>query len=335
MTPPTPRPSFLARAWRAARPPHQHRAAFEGVLGTALDLHLVTERPEQARAAEDALLAEISRLERIFSRFDPDSELNRWLGAPHEAPTSRELGDLLRTSLQWLHRTSGAFHPGADALGDLWRRCAHEGRTPSEADRAALTERLRGPPYAVRADGRAATRLKPLTLNFNAIAKGRIVDAACHAALTVPGVREVLLNIGGDLRHHGARARTVAIADPFTRADNAPPSAVLRVQNQGVATSGGTHRGYRVGEHWFTHVLDPRTGLPADAVAGVSVIAPDCATADVLATALNVLPPEEGLALADALPDVGCLITTRDRQRLTNAHWRAHALPSPTPRGPS
>ena len=335
MTPEPPHLSnLLTRVWRAVRPPHQHRAAFEGVLGTALDLLLVTDRPDQARAAEDALLAKIDRLERIFSRFDPHSELNRWLGTGGEVPVSPELGALLQDGLHWLARSGGAFHPGADALGALWRRCAAEGRAPDEAERHSLVEALKAPPYSVREDGRAATCLTSLGLNFNAIAKGRIVDLACRAALATPGVREVLLNIGGDLRHVGPWSRTVAIADPFTSADNAPPVTLLRLQNQSLATSGGTHRGFEVAGRHLTHVLDPHNGQPAEAVVGVSVCAPDCATADVLATALNVLPPEAGLALADSVPGVGCLIVTRDRQHISNAPWRAQARPT-SPRGPS
>ena len=80
------------------------------------------------------------------------------------------------------------------------------------------------------------------------------------------------------------------------------------MKDRAVATSGQKHRGYRVEGRWYSHILDPRTGEPASAVLAATVIAARSADADALATILNVLPPAEGLRLADALPGVACLI---------------------------
>jgi thiamine biosynthesis lipoprotein len=75
-----------------------------------------------------------------------------------------------------------------------------------------------------------------------------------------------------------------------------------------------------------SHIVDPRTGQPTERIASASVFAPDCATADALSTAFSVLTPRESVALADSLPDVGCLLVERDGTITTNATWNARAI---------
>ena len=322
----SPLPSLNSLRLNPLRAAWPHVAHFERVLGTSLEVRIAAARPERARAAQDVLLGEIDRLEAIFSRFDPASELNRWQTAAGEVPVSEDLAWLLRAGLRWQALTHGAFHPGADALDQLWRAAAIAGTPPTDDDLARTVALLRAPAYHV-AWGAALAGRPTLPLNFNAIAKGRVVDLACGAARATEGVRAVLVNVGGDLRHLGGAGVCVAIADPFTDADNAPPLTRVRVAGQGVASSGRARRGYQIGGRRHSHVLDPRTGEPARRVVGASVIAPDCATADVLATAMSVLHPEESLALADALPGVGCLLVTREAGLFSNAYWRRHELP--------
>ena len=89
------------------------------------------------------------------------------------------------------------------------------------------------------------------------------------------------------------------MADPHAPAENMPPIAVVRLRGEALATSGGYRRGFEMGGHTVSHILDPRTGRPARQVASASVVAPDCATADALSTAFNVLAPAESVALAE------------------------------------
>jgi thiamine biosynthesis lipoprotein len=301
----------------------EHTAHLEGVLGTSLSLRITAASRISALEAERAVLAEIDRLERVYSRFLPDSELNRWQATRGEdVRVSSDLAWLLRHGLTWLARSGGAFHPGADALGALWRDAAAHGCKPDAAALTATLETLRAAPY--RVNGLLARRETTATLNFNAYAKGRIVDCAAHAGLEVAGVNAVLVNIGGEVRHLGAGSVTAEVSDPASRADNAPRIARVRLNNQGLASSGHAHRGVQVGARWRSHLIDPRNGRPVHRVVGASVIAPDAATADVLATVFTVLEPAESLALADSLEGVGCLIVVPDAQPHKNAVWRTH-----------
>jgi FAD:protein FMN transferase len=273
----------------------QHQARFEGVLGTVLDLQLLVDNKTIALKAENLILEEIARLERIYSFFQADSELNRWQAAGSAVP-SPDLKWLLERAEHWQQISHGAFHPAIDAV-----MSGH-----------GSLEDLQQPLWAWQ--GNQVQKLTPHKLNFNALAKGRIADQAVAAALQLEGVHEVLVNLGGDLCHRGAGKLEVVIAHPFSKADNAPELARVWIQNQGVATSGHTHRG--------AHIFDPRAAQAVTEIAQVTVIAPDAASADVIATICCVLEVQESLAFTES-SRVGCLVVTVAGEILTNQSFRA------------
>ncbi len=113
----------------------------------------------------------------------------------------------------------------------------------------------------------------------------------------------------------------IGIQDPFAVESsdvNESYSWVLELENKAVATS-GNYRQYETieGKH-FSHIIDPRTGYPANHNPGVTVIAPTCMDADALATALSVLPPEEGIELIESIADTEAMIIagTKDDNKI-------------------
>lgn len=259
-----------------------------------------------AQRADAAVHAEVARLERVASTWRTDSELGRLVAAGRGTP-SPELAELLRLALAWRERSGGAFEPGLAGLGQRWAKAAQAGVAPAADELAAAVATLREPPFAFAGDD--VVFRGPVTLD--ALAKGWIVDRAAAAVADVPGVALASFQIGGDMRL-GESPRDVALADPRQPADNAPPLCTVRVGKAAVASSGGYKRGTTIAGTRHSHVLDPRTGKPADGVLGCSVIAPDTATADALATCLCVLGPVDGFALLAKTPDAHAVVVTAD-----------------------
>lgn len=268
-----------------------HHSRYEGVLGTALEMQFRSEGRRQFQEGEALVLGEIERLEGIFSSFLPSSELSRWQAAG-TMELSPELLGLLREAEGWMTHTHGAFNPAVAAVQALYRQNPSPGEAELEPFRAALKAPL------WRLEGNTAHKLTPLLLNFNALAKGRIADRAARAAFG-NGRNEVLVNLGGDIRHIGEQSLRVAVTHPFSQADNAPPLARLEIRNQGIATSGHTQRGQ--------HLFDPRSAQPVQGIAQATVVAASAASADVLSTTFCVLESQHSLALAEVF-GVGCLI---------------------------
>ena len=302
-----------------------HDFHYEHVLGTSLELRVIAERESAARRAEAAVLAEVDRLEPILSGWSATSELVGWL-ATHDvdAPVSPELAEVLHASAAWRKLTGGAFDPSAQAVIDRLRGDSSDG-TALDPARALVGGPL-APLWQVDRAAGTARRLTRHAVSLDSIAKGYIVSRAASLGRRVPGVADVLLNIGGDVQHFGERAAAVAVADPFAPAENAPPIAKVRIHNAALCTSGGYRRGFITNGRRVSHIVDPRTGQPAERIASASVLAPDCATADALSTAFSVMAPQESVTLADSLVNVGCLVVEHDGTVTTNAVWDARAV---------
>lgn len=313
---------ILTTLLNAMRPTHRLRSIHER-LGTHVEVQVVARTRAHAEHAAGAALTEIDRLSRVFNRFDPTSELCRWQaqGGAH-VPLSLDLLRVLRLADHWRTLSGGAFHPGADAFGMLWRQAGVTGREPTPGTLARQASALRAEPWTLHPDGSATLHAR-YPIGLNAIAKGYVVDCAATVASRCPGVRSVLVNAGGDLRVIGGPGVQVPVADPFTVRDNAPPLAQVRVRGAALASGGCPHRGYQVGDRRYSHVIDPRTGAPVQDMPGVTVTAPECASADALATALSVMAPAAALALVNDLPGCEALIVTAGGQRLSSAGWRS------------
>jgi FAD:protein FMN transferase len=297
---------------------------YENVLGTSLDLRVDATSEAVAVAVEERVLAEIDRLEPIFSVYNPDSELQRWQrnrGVPTRL--SPGLREVLQEADHWQERTGGAFNPAGEAFLQFWREAICAKRLPSQRALNALRKSVAGKFWEFDEESQRVTYLAECPLSLNAIAKGYIVDRACDAAFLVSAdVQGIILNIGGDLRVRTMRSETVGITNPNQDAENAPPLACVQIQEGALATSGDWRRGMQVGDRLYSHIIDPRTGRPTWRIRSASVIAPRAADADALATALSVLSPEESLSLTDALPGVGCLLVAQDGQIYRSAFWR-------------
>lgn len=279
------------------------------VLGTIVELRLDGD-DEATAIAEQAAWASFERLEQEFSSYRPDSVLCRWRNGAAEC--SPDLTAVLRRAAYWYELSGGAFHPATAALTARWRQAETDGVLPSAAELAELIPAL---PYRVSAAG--IEQISDCSgVELNAIAKGYIVDQAAAAAAAVSGVSAVVINAGGDLRHIGAGSIQVGIEDPARPFDNAPPRWQVPVTNAALATSGSARRGFRIGDRWLGHVLDPRSGSPVAHTASVSVLAPSAMDADALATVLGVLVTAEAMQFADRHQVAAMLVSDRgDVQR--------------------
>jgi thiamine biosynthesis lipoprotein ApbE len=107
----------------------------------------------------------------------------------------------------------------------------------------------------------------------------------------------------------GDRRWGVGVQDPRYPEDRTRLFTAVHVRDQAVVTSGHYARGYTVEGRRFSHIVDPRTGRPVDTrLASVTVVAPDAAMADGLATGIAVLGVEKGMELVEKTEGVECLL---------------------------
>lgn len=292
--------------------------SFQPIMGTVVNVTVYAGSGDPSGVA-DSVVADLVRIEAIFSGFRPDSNLSRWRSGDDGALVP-ELAEVLAAAERWHRVSEGRFNPMAGVISAVWAEGAERGVVPSEAVLAEAVASIRELPYRVDESGSIVRTGDCSLLNLNAIAKGYAVDVAVRNAMESGAVSSITVNAGGDLRHCGSPALVAAVENPLRAYDNEPPLCRVTVDEQALATSGQARRGVRIGGEWFGHCLDPRTGHPVDRVASVSVLAPDAMTADAVATVLSVTG-------ADDVDSVGYLVVEPSGALRSNEVWDRAATP--------
>jgi thiamine biosynthesis lipoprotein len=268
---------------------HSQSAVF---MDTLVSVHVVADASAGAVSERiERAFGWFSHVERVCSRFDPESELSRLTARPGEpVPVSPLLFEAVRFAMEVARISGGVFDPtlGHTLARRGFNRNYITGQTidaPDELERADYRD--------VRLDPAAGTitLCRPLVLDLGAVAKGLAIDLAAKELEEFPGS---VVEAGGDLRMQGRNAEggpwRVGIRHP--REDNALIE-MLHLTDLAVCTSGDyERRGATAGEH---HLIDPATGDSAARVASVTVVAPTAMVADALSTAAFVLGPARGL----------------------------------------
>lgn len=284
--------------------PHTLRG--EG-LGTTWTVRWMGE-PSPA-AAEEVVVAALSEVDAAMSTWRDDSELARIRAADGPVAVSWETRHVVRAAVDLARETGGAFDPTVQPLVELW---GFHGKVPAAVPtEAEVAAAMSGVGWHRVAVTEATVDSGGTALDLSAIAKGWAVDRVAQA-LVGAGAASFLVEVGGETRVAGEGAHgpwTVGVERP--QVGSSPGSdlyAVVRPRHGAVATSGNYRSRVTIAGESFGHTLDPRLGRPVEsAVRSATVIAPDCLTADGLATALMVLG-EGGLAHIEARPGVEALL---------------------------
>jgi len=257
------------------------------VFGTRVEL-LITGVPEvQARAAGNQVLAEFDRLHRTFHAWQPSelSSLNAAIAAGKPFDASAELASYIHEAQAIAAASDYLFDPGIGRLIALWGFQTDD-IVPHLPDEAALKALLAQRPSIadLHLDGqRVTSRNKAVALDFGGYLKGVALDHAA-AILRRAGVHNALINIGGNVMALGTKNGTpwrVGIQHPRPAQEGGAALASLELHNgEAIGTSGDYHRYFESGGRRYCHLLDPRTGRPADGTQAVTVlIAPEAGSA--------------------------------------------------------
>jgi thiamine biosynthesis lipoprotein len=291
------------------------------VMGTMLEVQM----PNAASNGQlFAPLFDIARRhDEVFSAFKPDSPLSRFnrsggKGAPFAAPA--EMIELTSLSQRFAEQTEGAFDVTVGPLVRLWKEAAKRNQWPNVGEIRKARQRVGARLVAVDSKAETITALADgVELDFNGIAKGYSVDKMADA-LRGAGLNDALISFGESsvfALGNGPDGRPwgVAVRDP-----RHPVRAALRLRlsNKAISSSGSYERPVRVAGRAVNHIIDPRTGMPANNARAVTVVAPNATVAEALSKPLVVLPVAEGIKLLGRFPDAEAIIFYRSK----GGHWK-------------
>ena len=265
---------------------------------------------ENAAAALESAEKELHTLdEAVLSRTAEGSELyalNASNGETVEYGADDILPALIETALTISDATDGAFDPTLAPVLDALGFTKDEHRVPSADELKELLSHTGCGKVALEktADGWTVTLLDGAQLDLGGIAKGYAADLL-RAQLEKEGVTSATLDLGGDVFVMGRKTDgsdwRIAVKDP---ADTESYLGVVSAADKFIVTSGVYERYFEENGVRYHHILDPKTGCPAESgLVSVTVLCKNGAWADALSTACFVLGPDGALALRDDLAD--------------------------------
>ncbi|MBP7935513.1 MAG: FAD:protein FMN transferase [Phycisphaerae bacterium] len=270
-----------------------------------------------AMAAADAALSEIEQLEELLTVYSDTSEMSRVNRNAFPGPVrvDNRLFQVVQRSVELHSQTDGAFDIAAGALVKTWGFLRGPRRVPAEGERQAALARSGMRHVELNSDNLTVRfRVQGVEINLGSVGKGYAIDRAIQRLRDDFGIQCALM-IGGQSSIYGAgspsgdgRGWLVSIQNPF---NSSQPAATLRLKDQALGTSGTANQFFEEGGRRYGHLLDPRTGFPADLLASASAVAPDAATADALATAFFVMGLDKTRAFCQNHPQIGALLVIK------------------------
>lgn len=263
--------------------------------GTYMDIELIGVDRQTAEAARKQLQQDFDLMHQAWHAWNPGpvGRINEHIKEGEKMVAPPSVLPLLRLSQDLAKKSDYLFDPGIGQLIRLWgfQTSELDAHPPPDAEKIDFWLEQRPSVADIKLDGFHLSCSNPaVRLDFGAIGKGYGVDHATER-LQEMGINNAIVNAGGDLRAIGSRAGNpwrIAIRDP----DGGGVFALVPVTgNEAVFTSGDYQRNFTWEGKFYHHIIDPRTGYPAEGTSSVTVLHPDATTADAAATALFIAGP--------------------------------------------
>lgn len=285
-------------------------------MATEFQVLLWGDDPVFLRAVAEEALDEVERIERMLSAFLPASDISDLNArASDEAVRAHpEVYALLKRAARITAETEGAFDVTAGPLLRCWGFRDDRGHLPDEAEVADALARV-GMGHVLFSDRDRTVRFdtRGVCLDLGAIGKGYAVEQAVEI------VREH--GVGGGMIHGGTstiyaigappdrQAWPIGIANPLASDERL---GVARLRDRALSTSSGRGRFVEAGGRRHGHILDPRTGFPAEEAVSAVAIGPSPTETDALSTAFAVLGREAVQRYCERHPEVGAILVHRE-----------------------
>ncbi|MDP1605788.1 MAG: FAD:protein FMN transferase [Rhodocyclaceae bacterium] len=264
------------------------------VFGTRVEVLVWGARGVAAQNAADEVLREFDRLHRTYHAWQPSelTALNDAIaaGRPHEV--SAELAELIITAQALTVQSEWLFDPGIGRLVALWGFHGDEFK-PALPDAAALATLVAAKPSItdlVLEGNRVSSKNPAVALDFGGYLKGVALDRAA-AIFKTRGIQNALINIGGNVLAMGRKGDQpwrVGIQHPRSAEAGGAPLATLELHDgEAIGTSGDYQRYFEVDGRRYSHLIDPRTGLPVVGTQALTVLIPPAAAVGLYSDVLS------------------------------------------------
>ncbi|MBU4321231.1 MAG: FAD:protein FMN transferase [Thermodesulfovibrionales bacterium] len=293
-------------------------------MDTLITISVVSGSGDKAEKAIDKAFGEIEKLDRLLNFFSDSSEvseINRNAGLKAVA-VSPETFAVLEKAVYASGKTDGAFDVTIGSVTTMWD--FHKRTKPEDKK---IKERLPLVNYKNiilnKKSSSVYLKKKGMLIDLGGIAKGYAADKAVEA-LKREGIKSGLVSIAGDIKAFGLKPDSkpwkIGIRNPRAIPPNPPLvkggeggfsdeiMATIEMTDMAISTSGDYERYFIVDKKRYHHILNPKTGYPAEGCRSVSIIAKDGAVTDPFSTGIFILGAEKGIKLLEEMGIDGIIV---------------------------
>lgn len=284
----------------------------ESFMNTYFQIKVADSNENKAKSTVKEAFNEILRVEKKLSCYrykNIIAEINK----TGKVTTDLEVIELIKKSLYFSQITDGAFDITVYPLIKLWN--FKKKKVPSKEQILSIVPLVNYKNIAIK--GNIITT-KGTSFDLGGIAKGYAVDCAAKI-LKNNGMKSGLVNGGGDLIVFGNKTWEIGLQHPRK------PDKVLEIiplKDMAIATSGDYEKYFIKNNKRYHHIMNPKTGYPAEGCMSVTIIAKDATSADALATGIFVLGPKKGMNLIESLPDIEGIIISSQGEILVSSGFK-------------
>jgi FAD:protein FMN transferase len=282
------------------------------LMGNRFEITIVADDETWAQERINDAVKEISRIEKLLTTFDENSQtnlINRNAGIV-PAQVDKEVFDIIRRSVRISEITQGAFDITYGSVDkSLWNFDKNMTSLPDSLTAKKLVRLINYRNIVLNEEKYTVfLKEKGMRIGFGGIGKGYAAERAKYV-LQQAGVESGIVNAAGDLTAWGhqpdGKEWTIGIADP-----NAIHHAFsyLSITNMAIATSGNYEKYVMIDGKKYSHTIDPKTGLPVSGIKSVTIISPNAEIADAMATPVMIMGIKAGLGMINQMKGIGCII---------------------------
>lgn len=287
------------------------------LMGSRFDITVVTVNEELGHINIDEAAAEIKRIEKMISSWNPDSKtslINKNAGVK-PVGVSHELFKLIERAKQISKITDGAFDISYASLDRIWKFDGSMNHKPTETDIKKSIAKVGFKNIILNtADQTVFLKQKGMKISFGAIGKGYAADKAKELLVSKQVVAGII-NASGDLTTWGTKVSgekwLIGIANPLNKNKI---FSWLPILESSVATSGNYEKFVSFDGKKYSHIIDPRTGYPSTGINSVSIFSKNAELCDALATAVFIMGKDAGLSLINQLDGTEVILVDSDNK---------------------
>ncbi len=282
------------------------------MMGTFISISLYASDEVAGGKALDAAFRRFEEVEATASMFDERAEAYRLNQHGSVSNPSRDLKELIELAIEYGRITDGYFDITVQPLLELWQDGLWRESPEAQQEAVDKAMNLVGYEKVLVEDGRIELAIDGMKITLGGIAKGWAAEEAIKV-LEEKGIQHALVNAGGDMATMGVKPDgspwRIELVSPD---DKSNKLSVFEVAGHAVATSGNYER-YFDPDKSVSHILNPLTGYSVSECISVTIISCDATFADVAATAVFVMGPEEGMRFINEKSGIEGLIIDNER----------------------